>query len=74
MEIKALMYALTATGLVSYIAGILLNYSNWKSNILFALGATFMLVRICVYLAKSWQEYRYREWKFKQQIKDEESE
>lgn len=69
MEVKVIISALMATGLASYIMAILLNLSNWRSNVLFTLGATFMLVRICVYIAKSWQEYRFREWQLKEKAK-----
>lgn len=69
METKVIMSILAGTGLVSYIMGIMLNLVNWKANILFLLGATFMLVKICVFCAKSWQEYRFREWQLKEKAK-----
>lgn len=70
MEVKVIMAAIMATGMVSYIMGILLNLSNWRSSVLFVLGATFMVVRICVYLAKSYQDYRIKEWELEQKKKE----
>lgn len=73
MEVKVIMAAIMATGMVSYIMGILLNLSNWRSSVLFVLGATFMVVRICVYLAKSYQDYRIKEWELEQKKKEKNS-
>lgn len=70
MEVKIIMGAIMATGMVSYIMGIILNLSNWRSSVLFVLGATFMVVRICVYCAKSWQDYRIKEWELEEKKKE----
>lgn len=70
MEVKVIMSALMATGLVSYIAAIFLNLNNWRSNALFILGATFMVIRICVYIAKSYQDYRIKEWELQEKKRE----
>lgn len=76
MEVKAVIAALMATGLASYIMAIVLNITNWRSNVLFVLGAGFMMVRIIVFAAKSWltlrekwRDLKVKEWEFQQKIK-----
>jgi len=72
MEVKVLMQALAATGITSYIMGIILNLDNWRSMVLLVLGAAFMVIRICVYTAKSIHEHRVRKWEFEQRKKEAE--
>lgn len=62
LEVKIIMSAIMATGLVSYILGVVYNMGTWRGNVLFVLGAAFMLIRICVYLARAWQDYRIKEF------------
>lgn len=64
------MQALLATGVTSYILGIVLNMDNWRSGVLFVLGAAFMLVRICVYTARAIHDYRVKKWEFEQKKKE----
>ena len=70
VEVKILMQALLATGVTSYILGIVLNMDNWRSGVLFVLGAAFMLVRICVYTARAIHDYRVKKWEFEQKKKE----
>lgn len=66
MEVKIVMAAIMATGLVSYILGVVYNMGTWRGNVLFVLGAAFMLIRICVYMARAWQEYRIKEFELEE--------
>lgn len=70
VEVKVLMQALAATGITSYIMGIVLNLDNWRSMVLLMLGAAFMVIRICVYTAKSIHDHKVRKWEFEQRKKE----
>ena len=66
VEVKIVMAAIMATGLVSYILGVVYNMGTWRGNVLFVLGAAFMLIRICVYMAKAYQDYRIKEFELEE--------
>jgi hypothetical protein len=66
MEVKIVMAAIMATGLASFILGVVYNMGTWRGNVLFVLGAAFMLIRICVYMAKAWQDYRIKEFELEE--------
>lgn len=61
METKALIVALSWIGYGSVIGGILLNLSNFKSDILFWVGMVFMVLRVAAFVVKRWQAYKREE-------------
>lgn len=58
MEAKII---LTWIGFGTYIGGILLNLTNWKSDILFLSGCAFMLLKFIRLTIKTWQSYKREE-------------
>lgn len=52
---------LHAFGISFFLGGILANLGDWKSAVLFGLGALYALARFVVYCIKSWQDIRWRE-------------
>jgi hypothetical protein len=62
---KLFLTVLSWVGLGSYIGGILLNLSNWKSDILFLAGCGFMLLKFIKLTIRTWQSYRREEIEIK---------
>ena len=61
METKLIIGMLHGIGISAFIGGILVNLGDWKSAILFGLGALYAFARFVVYCVKSWQDIRWRE-------------
>lgn len=58
---RLLIGFLNGMGILAFIWGIFLNLGDWKSAILFALGALYAVARLVVYIIKSAQDIRWRE-------------
>jgi hypothetical protein len=71
---KLFLTVLSWVGLGSYIGGILLNLSNWKSDILFLAGCGFMLLKFIKLTIRTWQSYRREEIEIKMLKKKSEHE
>ena len=56
-----LLTVFTWIGVGSYIGGILLNLTNWKSDILFWVGFGFVVLKFVGRLIKTWQAYKREE-------------
>lgn len=65
VEAKILAWALTGTGIISYVWAIFLNLKTWKADVLFLLGAAFLLMKFIRLTIKTWQEYRKEELEIK---------
>jgi len=66
MEVKLITIIACIIGYPSIILGFASNMGwvilgNWKSSVLFWLGATFFLIKIVVYCIRQYQEIRSRE-------------
>lgn len=66
MEAKLLLTVLSWIGVGSYIAGIFLNLSNWKADVLFGCGLAFMLLKFVRLVIRTWQSYRREEIELKE--------
>lgn len=65
VETKLILSILTGTGIISYIYAIILNIGTWKADILFLIGAAFLLMKFIRLTIKTWQEYRREEIEIK---------
>lgn len=76
-QISLWKWLLTIVLVPTYLGGIWLNIQsstdNWKANILFILGGVFLIARLIVYVIKSRQDIRLRQWEFEQKTKKEKS-
>lgn len=61
METKLFLTLLSWIGFGSYLGGILLNLTNWKSDILFLSGCAFMLLKFIRLTIKTYQSYKREE-------------
>lgn len=61
METKLFITVLSWVGLGSYIAGIFLNLSTWKADLLFLCGLAFMLLKFIRLTIRTWQAYKREE-------------
>lgn len=58
---KLILNVLIGTGFGTYIAGILLNVGTLKGDVLFVLGALFMLMKFVRLMLRTWQAYKREE-------------
>ena len=61
METKIFLTIFSLIGVGSYIGGMLLNLSNFKSDILFWVGFGFIVLKFVGRLIKTWQAYKREE-------------
>ena len=65
MGTRLAMGIVNGLGMTAFLLGILANIGDWKSTVLFGLGALYGAARFVVYCIKSWQDIRWRERKLK---------
>lgn len=75
MEVPKLIIALlNGFGIMAFVLGFFMNLGDWKSAVLFGLGALYGIARLVVYSVKSWQDIRYREYHLKSKKKAQQKE
>lgn len=70
MSKKLLMALLDVVGIPIGLATILINWQNFKGDIIFVLGATLMVIRMAFLIEKGIHEAAVRRWEFKQRKKE----
>lgn len=71
---KIVVALFNAFGITAFVLGFFMNLGDWKSAVLFGLGALYGIARLVVYSIKSWQDIRYREYHLKNKKKERQKE
>jgi len=65
-EAKIIMWILTGVGLPAYVLAIFVNINNYKSDILFLIGGSFVLIRIFFFILRQLHLYEMRKLELKE--------
>lgn len=70
MDVKLFLTICGWIGIPGSIAAFILNINTWKSDFIFYVGATFLVVRVLAYCWRTWQLIRQNELDIKKRKKD----
>jgi len=65
-EAKIILWILTGVGLPAYVWAIFLNINNYKADILFFIGGSFVLIRIFFFILRQLHLYEMRKLELKE--------
>jgi hypothetical protein len=69
---KLILHAVLTTGFGAYLFAIFLNIGTWKADLLFFMGAAFIILKFIRLSIRTWQDYKRTEIEIR--IKRKESE